>query len=90
MEICEFYVDEENKPQTNTIFQKTMDGKFTLNNPTKHLRDYLSIQGVVLPEDIFRTDTKNTNSGNAVPNVNVNMNVNHVNASVMPRATDTL
>lgn len=90
MEICEFYVDEENKPQTNTIFQKTMDGKFTLNNPTKHLRDYLSIQGVVLPEDIFRTNTKNTNPGNAVPNVNVNMNVNHVNASVMPRATDTL
>ena len=90
MEICEFYVDEENKPQTNTIFQKTVDGKFTLNNPTKHLRDYLSIQGVVLPEDIFRTNTKNTNPGNAVPNVNVNMNVNHVNASVMPRATDTL
>jgi hypothetical protein len=56
MEICEFYVDEENKPQTNTIFQKTMDGKYTLNNPTKHLRDYLEIQGVTLPETIFRTD----------------------------------
>lgn len=54
-EICEFYVDENNLPQTNTIFQKTMDGKFTLNNPTSHLRDYLSIQGVLLPENIFRT-----------------------------------
>ena len=65
MEICEFYVDDDNKPQTNTIYQKTMDGKFTLNNPTQHLRDYLSIQGVVLPEDIFRTMKPRT--GSAVP-----------------------
>ena len=65
MEICEFYVDDDNKPQTNTIYQKTMDGKFTLNNPTQHLRDYLSIQGVVLPEDIFRTMKPST--GSAVP-----------------------
>ena len=53
MEICEFYVDDDNKPQVNTIYQKTLDGKFTLNNPTKHLRDYLSIQGVILEEDLF-------------------------------------
>ena len=56
MEICEFYVDEENKPKTNTIFQKTMDGKISINNPTKYLRDYLAIQGVLLPENIFRTN----------------------------------
>ncbi len=56
MEICEFYVDDnDNKPKVNTIYQKSMDGKMTLNNPTQHLRDYLSIQGVVLPENIFRT-----------------------------------
>ena len=35
MEICEFYVDDDNKPQVNTIYQKTLDGNFTLNNPTK-------------------------------------------------------
>ena len=63
MEICEFYVDDkDNKPKTNTIFQKSMDGKMTLNNPTQHLRDYLSIQGVVLPDNIFRT-------GNPTPTV---------------------
>lgn len=27
-----------------------------MNNPTKHLRDYLGIQGVDLPEDIFHFD----------------------------------
>lgn len=58
LEICEFYVDEENKPKTNTIYQKTTDGKMTLNNPTEHLRQYLSVQGVMLPDNIFRTDEK--------------------------------
>ena len=69
MEICEFYVDEENKPKTNTIFQKTMDGKYTLNNPTENLRTYLSIQGVILPENIFRTDSKNTEDQNTATKV---------------------
>ena len=58
MEICEFYVDDENKPQVNTIFQKTLDGRFTLNNPTKYLRNYLAIQGVKLEEDLFHLKNK--------------------------------
>ena len=58
MEICEFYVDDDNQPQVNTIYQKTLDGRFTLNNPTKHLRDYLAIQGVVLDEDLFHLNDK--------------------------------
>ena len=56
MEICEFY--DDNKPQVNTIYQKTLDGRFTLNNPTKHLRDYLAIQGVILEEDLFHLNNK--------------------------------
>lgn len=56
MEICEFYVDEENKPQVNIIFRKNLTGELVMNNPTKHLRDYLGIQGVDLPEDIFHFD----------------------------------
>lgn len=72
MEICEFYVDDDNKPQVNTIFQKSMDGKMSLNNPTQHLRDYLSIQGVILPDNIFRTG--NTTS----TNLNTNSAVNRI------------
>ncbi len=70
MEICEFYVDEENKPKTNTIYQKTMDGKMSLNNPTKNLRDYLAVQGVILPDNIFRTDkpSPNANPQPGMPN----------------------
>ena len=53
-EVCEFYVDDNNKPCTNIIYKKSMDGKFNVNNPTTHLLDYLSIQGVILPEDTFK------------------------------------
>ena len=70
MEICEFYVDDDNKPQVNTIFQKSMDGKMTLNNPTQHLKDYLSIQGVLLPENIFRTGSSTKTISNITPTNN--------------------
>ncbi len=60
MEVCEFYVDDNNKPQVNTIYKKTLNGDITMNNPTKNLRDYLSIGGVELPEDIFNLDNQNT------------------------------
>lgn len=62
MEICEFYVDEDNRPQVNTIFQKTLDGRFTLKNPTKHLRDYLAIQGVILEEDLFHLNNSQSDA----------------------------
>ena len=52
-EVCEFYIDDENHAKKNIIYKKTMDGKFNLVNPTKHLLEYLSIQGVVLPDDTF-------------------------------------
>ncbi len=98
MEICEFYVDEENKPRVNTIFQKSMDGKMTLNNPTQHLKDYLSIQGVILPDNIFRTGsdttpkTTTTNmEAKPTATVNVNTNPSTTPTPVNPKpAVDTL
>ena len=62
MEICEFYVDDENKPQVNTIYQKTLDGNITLNNPTKHLKSYLAIQGVILEDDLFHLNSGENNN----------------------------
>ncbi len=64
-EVCEFYVDDENKAQTNIIYQKTMDGKISFNNPTKYLRGYLAIQGVILPDNVFRTNS-NPQNGNVI------------------------
>ncbi len=53
MEVCEFYVDEDNVSRKNIIYKKSLTGAFALKNPTKYLLDYLSIQGVNLPVDTF-------------------------------------
>ena len=53
IEVCEFYVDEENNPCTNMIYKKSLDGHFTLHNPSQHLIDYMAIQNVVLDDDVF-------------------------------------
>ena len=53
MEVCEFYIDENNKPQSKTLYQKFMDGRIVIHNPTKNLLDYLAIGNVMLPEDTF-------------------------------------
>lgn len=54
IEICEFFVTEDNVPGKNIIYRKSMDGKISLKNPSKYLLDYLSIQGVYLPVDTFK------------------------------------
>ncbi|MBR6133526.1 MAG: Flp pilus assembly complex ATPase component TadA [Bacilli bacterium] len=51
LEICEFYVDEDNRPKSNTLYSKTLDGKVTLHNPTKKLLDYLAIGNVYFESD---------------------------------------
>ena len=53
IEVCEFFVDEDNKPQVNIIYKKELDGHFVLKNPSKRLLDYMSIQNVILPDDVF-------------------------------------
>ena len=53
IEVCEFYVDDDNKACTNTIYKKSLDGHFVLHNPTKRLIDYMAIQNVMLPDDVF-------------------------------------
>ena len=53
------YIIAHDKKLVNIIYKKTLTGEITMNNPTKNLRDYLSISGVVLPEDIFELDEQN-------------------------------
>ena len=54
IEVAEFYVDkEDNVAKSNVIYQKSLDGRVTLRNPTQNLLDYLSIGNVYLPEDTF-------------------------------------
>lgn len=70
MEIAEFYVDDENRPAVNTIFKKNLTGELVMNQPTKNLKDYLGIQGVVIEDDIFHLEEQASRIENAnQPNV---------------------
>lgn len=55
MEVCEFYVDDvTNRPMSNILYSKTLDGRVTLKNPTKKLIDYMAIGNVYFDnDDIF-------------------------------------
>ena len=53
VEVCEFYVDDDNNAKTNVLYTKTMDGHESYHNPTKHLLDYLDAQGIYLPRETF-------------------------------------
>lgn len=70
MEVTEFYVDDNNNPCTNIIYKKSVDGSFSMKNPTKYLLDYLSIQGVELPSDTFRLGK--VNNGNEENKIDIN------------------
>ena len=66
VEVCEFYVDEENEAGYNIIYKKSLDGKFHFKNPTKYLRDYLGSQGVTLKENLF-VETNDDEEENSSP-----------------------
>lgn len=53
VEVCEFYVDDNNDAKINIIYKKTLDGKENYKNPTKYLLEYLASQGVDLPKNTF-------------------------------------
>lgn len=70
-EVTEFYVTKDNKAEYNTIYKKYSDGRIERSEPSSYLRDYLSVQGVTLPEKVF-------NGNNDVDiNNSVNNNVNN-------------
>jgi len=59
MEVCEFFVNEDNVAKSNIIYKKSLDGSFSIKNPTKYLLEYLGIQGVILPADTFNLGSAN-------------------------------
>ena len=52
-EVVEFYVTEDNEPESNVLYKKTPDGKVILRNPSKYLLGYLESQGVIMQPDIL-------------------------------------
>lgn len=57
-EVTEFYVDENNIANHNTIYRKAKEGQTFINNPSKYLLGYLATQGVYIESDIFSKPKK--------------------------------
>ena len=53
VEVCEFYVSEDNVACDNVIYKKNLDGRYAIKNPTKYLIEYLGSQGIVLSSNLF-------------------------------------
>lgn len=62
VEVCEFYVDDENNAGSNVIYKKNLDGKIAFNEPSKYLKDYLGSQGVTLKENVFQSGAEEIDS----------------------------
>lgn len=53
-QVVEFYVDDDtNEAKANVLYSRDLVGNEVYNNPTSHLIDYLSSQGVTMREDPF-------------------------------------
>ena len=53
VEVCEFYVTDDNEAKANILFKKNMDGTMHFKNPSKHLLEYLNSQGIQIDSDLF-------------------------------------
>jgi len=60
-EVVEFYVDEDNKPQSKVIYQKGFEKEPIKNKPSKYLLEYLSNQGISLDNIKSSNNEINTN-----------------------------
>ena len=68
-EVTEFYVSDENKPESNTIYRKNVDGTEIINDPSSYLIDYLETQGVELKKSEKTSNNISTTTSN---NINTN------------------
>ena len=56
-EVVEFYVDDDNKPQTHILYQKTFGKAPVQNMPSDHLREYLENQNIFIDNLFTRGDS---------------------------------
>ena len=67
VQVAEFYVDDENEAKSNIIYQKSLDGTMSFNEPTKYLKSYLGSQGVEIKKELFGEITGNSETqGNEI------------------------
>ena len=56
-EVVEFYVDDDNKPQSHILYQKTFGKAPVQNMPSDHLREYLENQNIFIDNLFTKGDS---------------------------------
>jgi len=59
-EVSEFYVTDDNIPESHIIYRKNTDGTEIMNKPSKYLIDYLNAQGVDIENKNYTNENNNT------------------------------
>lgn len=67
-EVVEFYVDDNNTPQSHILYQKTFGKAPVQNMPTKYLKEYLENQNIFI-DNLFTKGDSMDNINNEVNNI---------------------
>jgi GTP1/Obg family GTP-binding protein len=90
-EVTEFFVNDKNHPESNTIYKKNIDGTEIINSPSSYLIDYLESQGVdlknqkILNEKVdlpFSNDINKDINDNSLNQSNVQNNNEYMNSEI--------
>ena len=81
-EVVEFYVDDDNKPQTHILYQKTFGKAPVQNMPTEHLKEYLENQNIFI-DNLFTKGDSMSNIDDAVNVVDNSVNFNQQSVNVV-------
>ena len=72
-EVTEFYVSDDNKAESNTIYQRSTTGHVVRKAPSKYLIDYLDEQGVTLSKDAIHEGESLAKNAQIVVDENYNV-----------------
>ena len=93
-EVVEFYVDDDNKPQSHILYQKTFGKSPVQNMPSKYLKEYLENQNIFIDNLFTKGDSMDdldskVNEINNISDNNVNTPNNIVNTpNINPNPTN--
>ena len=80
-EVVEFYVDEDNKPQSHILYQKTFGKSPVQNMPSKYLKEYLENQNIFIDNLFTKGDSMDDldSKVNEINNILNNITVDEIN-----------
>ena len=89
-EITEFYIDDDNKPVYNVIYQKLMDGTIKKKNPSDHLIESLRNQNIDLEDTNFELVDEETPTDNGISIDDVMNGNDNVKPQEEPKQEETV